>query len=561
MIALFSFACGVGALLLPPGDAQEAESKTASTEVPLFVEIGARALPGVETTCGSLQKDYILEVNGGGVLLEDFDRDGSIDLVLVDGSTLARARAGEPSLPTRLFLGDGTGGFAPAGDAWKLDGGRWGMGGAVGDVNGDGWPDLFVTHWGGDRLYLNEAGKGFRDATDGSGLAGERWGTSAAFLDADGDGHLDLYVVNYLAFNPETVPGRGTGCTWKGHEVMCGPEGLVPVHDQFYRGKGDGTFTEESLKRGLKPERAGFGLGVMTLDYDDDGDTDIYVSNDSTPNLLWENQGDGTFVDVGFRRGASHDANGKEQAGMGIACGDLDGDGRPDLFVTNFSGENNALYRSTRRGGFRERSSRAGLGGPSIPRLGWGTGMADFDLDGTLDLFVVNGHVYPQADSAGTDTSYAQDDQLFRGTGEGRFDEEPLSRGAPAPSRAAAVADLDGDGDLDVVVLAVNGPVRVLENRAARVGGGHWLRVRLVGHGGNTAGLGARVTAHWKDGQRTVQVHSAGGFQAALPAEAHFGLGDLEALDALEVRWPSGRVQRLEDVSVDRLLTITEEAP
>ncbi|MCA8978811.1 MAG: CRTAC1 family protein [Planctomycetes bacterium] len=526
----------------------------------LFTEVGETALPGAVTTCGSLEKDFILEVNGGGVLLEDFDRDGNMDLVVVDGSTLARAKAGEPSLPAHLFLGDGKGGFAAAGDAWNLAGGRWGMGGAVGDVNGDGWPDIFVTHWGGDRLYLNEAGEGFRDATLGSGLEGDRWGTSAAFLDADGDGALDLYVVNYLAFDPETVPARGSGCTWKGHEVMCGPEGLVPVHDQFYRGKGDGTFVEESLARGLKPERAGFGLGVVTLDYDGDGDTDLYVSNDSTPNFLWENQGDGTFVDVGFRRGASHDANGKEQAGMGIACGDLDGDGRPDLFVTNFSGENNALYRSTGSGGFRERSARAGLGGPSIARLGWGTGMADFDLDGALDLFVMNGHVYPQADKAGTDTSYAQLDQFFRGDREGRFAEELLSDAPATTSRAAATADLDNDGDLDIVALSVEGPVRVLLNGAEHGPDRHWLRVRLVGRGGNTAGLGARVTARWKDGSRSVDVRTAGGFQASLPAEAHFGFGALAELEALEVRWPSGVVQRVEAPALDRVLVVEEEA-
>jgi len=532
-----------------------------AARVPLFVEAPG-ALPGVTTTCGTRAKDYILEVDGGGLALEDFDGDGDIDLVVVDGSTIERARAGEPGLPPRLYLNDGAGRFTPAGEAWAMAGGRWGFGAATGDVNGDGWPDLVVTQWGPTRLFLNQAGKGFEEKTAEAGFQGERWGSSAVLFDYDRDGALDLAQVNYLLFDLGTIPPPGGSCTWKGYDVMCGPEGLVPLHDQLYRGKGDGSFVETTLEAGFRPSEAGFGLGAMPLDFDLDGDTDLYVANDSTPNFLWENRGDGTFREVGLRSGVSHDTNGKEQAGMGIGCGDVDGDGRPDLLVTNFSGESNAFYRSRGARGFREESSPAGLGGPSMTTLGWGTGLADLDLDGDLDAFVLNGHVYPQADQPGTDTSYAQPDVLFRNDA-GRFLPEPLYAGADRVSRAGALADLDGDGDLDLVALELDGPVHVLLNTtrdpsAESTAGPHWLRVRLRGQGGNTAALGALVTAEWEGGRRAAEIRTSAGYQAAAPAEAHFGLGSSARVKRLVVRWPSGREQVLEDVVADRPLVIEE---
>jgi enediyne biosynthesis protein E4 len=535
---------------------------------PLFLE--DPALASIATTCGSREKNYILEVNGGGLALADFDADGDFDLVVVDGSTLERVGKGERGFPPRLFLNDGTGHFAPAGEAWSMAGGRWGMGCAAGDVDGDGFVDLVVTEWGPDRLFLNQGGKGFREATDKSGFVGERWGTSAVCFDYDRDGNLDLAVINYLAFDPALVPPPGGACTWKGYPVMCGPEGLTPVHSQLYRGHGDGTFEDATAKAGFVPLEAGYGLGATSLDYDLDGDADLFVANDSTPNHLWENQGDGTFLEVGFQRGVSHDGNGKEQASMGIGCADVDGDGREDLFVTNFSGENNALYLSRGPKAFRERSSSAGLAGPSIPMLGWGTALEDLDLDGDLDTFVFNGHVYPQADKPGTDTSYAQLDQLYRNDGRGRFSVEPLSSAGPGVSRAAASADLDGDGDLDLVALHLDGAVRLLRNTAraprapgseAGAGDPHWLRVRLVGAGKNTQALGARVSAEWEGGARTAEIRTSGGFQAAIPAEAHFGLGASAKVKKLTVRWPSGKERVLEDLEADRVLTVEERTP
>jgi hypothetical protein len=526
---------------------------------PQFTEIGSRALPGVATHCGAAAKDTILEANGGGVVLGDFDDDGHVDVVIVDGSTLARVAKGEAGFPPRLFLGKGDGTFAPAPASWSMAGGRWGMGGAAGDMDGDGWLDLVVTEWGPNRVFHNEAGKGFREITASAGLVGDGWSTSAAFLDYDKDGKLDLVVVHYLEFDPKTVGKPGDGdCRWKGHPVMCGPKGLVPSHDQLFRGKGDGTFEDVTLRAHFRPTEPSFGLGVMTLDYDDDGDTDVFVSNDSTPNHLWENQGDGTFIDVAFARGVSHDGNGKAQASMGIAAGDWNGDGRDDLYITNFSGESDSLYASAKGRGFRERSAAAGLAGPSLSTLGWGTHMIDFDLDGDLDISVLNGHVYPQADLPGTDTSYAQRDQLFRNDGRGRFTVENLSDAAPAVSRASAYADLDGDGDVDLVGLQVDGAVRVFLNGAHAGEGAHWLCVRLRGRTSNRDGLGARVIAQWKGGSRREEMRTAGGFQSSVPPEIHFGLGAVDRLEHLVVRWPSGIEQTIADVAVDRRLLVEE---
>jgi len=529
---------------------------------PPFVEDGPRALPGVTTTCGEAAKETILEVNGGGLVLADLDVDGDQDLVVIDGSTLPRMRQGEPGFPPTVHLNRGDGTFAPGGEPWAIAPGRWGMGGAAGDADGDGLTDVVITQWGPNRLLRN-TGKGFVETTETSGLQGSRWSTSAAFLDYDRDGALDLVVVNYLSFRLEEIEPMAGTCKWKGVPVMCGPEGLLPVHDLLYRGKGDGSFEDVSQPAGFRPREAAYGLGVTTLDYDVDGDTDVYVSNDSTPNHLWQNRGDGTFEEVGMRLGVALDPNGKEQAGMGIGVGDVNRDGRQDLFVTNFSGENNALYLSSGRT-FRDASDLSRLGGHSIPFLGWGTGLHDYDLDGDLDIHVFNGHVYPQADLPGMDTSYAQLSFLYRNDGRGTFAPEPLSAAAPSVSRASAVADLNGDGWLDIVALDLGGAVRVLKNRGAEGAPGakrHWLAVRLVGQGKNRDALGARVEVHTGEARQVAEIRTAGGYQSAVPPIAHFGLGAAERADKLVVRFPSGREVVREGVAADALVVIEEPAP
>jgi hypothetical protein len=529
-----------------------------------FEEIGPTALPGVTTLSGSPEVNWILEVNGGGVVLGDFDGEGNLDLVVIDGSTPERVQASKPGSPPRLFLGKGDATFAPAGKEWGMLGARWGMGGVAGDLDGDGSLDLFVTEWGPDRVFLG--GDGLKETTSKSGLQGSNWGTSAALLDFDLDGVLDVAVINYLEFDFAEIASRTSGeCTWKGRPVNCGPEGLSAQHDQLYRGLGDGTFELCAGQAfGFRPNTAAFGLGVVTGDFDADGDTDLYVTNDSTPNHLWDNrEGDAErgrhFENIAMRLGVAVDANGREQAGMGVGCGDLDGDSRADFFVTNFSGENHSLYLSANRRSYRERSHGAGVAGPSRQLLGWGAGLADLDNDADLDLFAFHGHVYPESDREGTDTSYAQPDywmQNISEDGKVEFAPQILSAGVPTVSRAAAFGDLDRDGDLDLVAIDRGGPVRVLRNTLSFGEEGSWIGIRLTDSSSvNRAAIGAKVELSFlplagESGSSPTrnlhrEVTATGGFQAGLAAEVHFGLGTLGAPTSGRVIWPDGVSQPL----------------
>jgi hypothetical protein len=550
----------------PEPDPATQERGAAAAPEPLFrslpLQLEGSAKP-LRLTSGSPEKNWILEVNGNGLVLGDFDGDGRTDLVTIDGSTLERVAAGEPGLPPRLALNAGGLRFRAAPESFAMAGGRWGTGGVAGDPDNDGDLDLVVLEWGPDRLFENLSGQGFREVTEKAGFQGKRWATSGAFLDYDRDGLLDLAVVNYLAFSTEEIPSKASGeCRWKGHAVNCGPEGLTPVHDQLYRGLGNLAFEEVSQAAGYRPEAAGFGLGISSVDIDTDGDTDLYISNDSTANFLWENQGDGTFREVGMRLGVDRDMNGKEQAGMGIATGDWNNDGLYDLLVTNFSGENNAFYVGMRtkqgRLRFAERSFQTGLGGPSVLRLGWGTGFVDVDLDGDLDLYCLNGHVYPEADRAGTDTSYAQPADLYLNLGN-RFERRDLAAEAPRVQRAGAHGDLDGDGRQEIVALELDGGVWIYTPATPATGG--WLEVSLAGRRSNRLGLGARIELSAGGVTQVREMTTAGGYQAGLAPVVHFGLGAAAKIDKLVVRWPSGAVSEIAAPESNRRLHVEEPEP
>ncbi|HKB15005.1 MAG TPA: CRTAC1 family protein, partial [Planctomycetota bacterium] len=433
-----------------------------------------------------------------------------------------------------------------------------GCGVAVGDFDGDGDPDVFVSEFGPDRLFRNLGNGRFAECSEMAGIADPGWGTSAVFLDADLDGDLDLYVANYLEFDLANPKGPGGTCQWKGHPVMCGPQGLPPQPHAYYRNEGEGRFVEASAPAGLRVPTPGYGLGAVSFDAEGDGDPVLYVANDSTPNFLFVNRGDGVFAEAGFLAGVSLSSQGREQAGMGIAVGDADGNGLEDLLVTNFSGEPNAFYRNLGRGLFSDDAFPAGLGGPSVPLLGWGTAFLDLDLDGDLDAITANGHVYPQADLPGTDSAYAQPMQVFENDGRGKFREVGSACGGdpfvPSRRRAVAFGDFDEDGDLDGFVTVLGGTAQLLRCEPAGKGA---LVVRLRGTRSNRDGCAAKVTVE-AGGKRQVRFARAGySFQSSNDPRVHFGLGNAERVDSVEILWPSGRSERIEGVAVGaRLLAV-----
>ncbi|HPF13325.1 MAG TPA: CRTAC1 family protein [Planctomycetota bacterium] len=502
-----------------------------------YADISQVAVGALELVCGGASKDWIVEVNGGGLALEDLNGDGALDLIVVEGSTIERLRAKEVGPPPRVLLGRGDGSFALAPETWSMAGLTWGTGVALGDVDGDGWCDVCLASLGGLVLYRNLAGQGLERVED-AGLAGAGWFTSCVFFDADGNGTLDLYAARYLDFDLDKVPVRGTqGAQWKGKPVLFGPEGLEAESDRLYLGKGDGTFVDGSVEAGLESVPAAFGLGVVCQDFDLDGRPDLYVSNDSTPNHLWHNLGEGRFKEVGFAMGLSHGPEGREQAGMGIAVGQVGSDAIPSVFVTNFSGESNVLYRPSRRPGrFRERAASLGLAQTSRQRLGWGTGFTDWNRDGRADLWVLNGHVYPEADAPGTDTNYAQPDQLFVQKADGSFVEQPLFGGKDRVTRAGVAGDIDGDGDEDLVAWTMEGGLLVLRNDAPDPGS--WIGLWLHQAGPNPDGIGARVEVEREGHIQRFQVQRSAGFQASRPARLVVGLGEGREPVIVRVRWP-----------------------
>ncbi|NIM00362.1 MAG: CRTAC1 family protein, partial [Acidobacteria bacterium] len=490
-----------------------AESRPEPSEphpAPHFVDIASAAGLDVVQVAGGANADYIIDSLGTGGAWLDYDGDGDPDLYLVQGAT----KDAPEGPPDRLYRNDGDDDgngvpeFEDVTSAAGLGDRNWGVGVAVADYDNDGDPDLYVTNWGPNRLYRNDGDGSFTDVAAGAGVGGADWSTSAAWTDADLDGDLDLYVTNYVDFGFDRYPARGEQpanaepCVWRGVEIFCGPRNLEPSPDRYYRNDGDPDgdgipeFVEATEAAGLVPLEPAYGIAVRVLDADADGDDDIYVANDSVQNLLFVNQGDGSFVEESILAGLAYSERGTEQAGMGIAVGDYDGDGRLDLAVTNFSHDHDTLYRNDGDLLFTDVSFPSGLGTASYFTLGWGIDFLDLDLDGWQDLFVCHGHVYPQVDGRDTGSTFRQVNGLYRNAGDGTL----LSfegGGGPAmaieeASRTLLPVDLEGDGDLDLLVTNVNAPPNLLRNDGAL---GNWLSVRLRGTRSNADGIGARVVA------------------------------------------------------------------
>ena len=500
---------------------------------------------------------YLTETTGSGVALIDYDSDGLTDIFLVGTGRHTGDLEGQRHL---LYRNLGRLRFQEVGRQAGLRSTGWGQGVCAGDVDLDGRSDLFVTHWGRDALLRNIGGSEFRNEADARGVAGEtdRWSTGCGFLDYDRDGDHDLFVAHYVDFDtPATpLPGEAPQCEWKGVPIPCGPRGLAAESMALYSNDGNGVFRDVTREAGVATDKRFHGLGVLVADFDGDSWPDIFVACDSTANLLFRNQGNGTFDEVGLVSATAYNEDGHEQAGMGAAVADYDGDGRLDIFQTNFAEDANTLYRNQGTGLFRDHTVAAGLA-TATRYVGWGAVFADIDLDGWPDLFVANGHVAPSIDGAEIQESFSQPRLLFWNRGDGIFHpvSERAGKGIRAnhPSRGAAAGDLDNDGNLEIVVVNTGTRPSLLQNRAGM--SGNWLSVRAVARSGGDA-LGARVTV--TAGQRTVvgEVRSGGGYLSQDDLRLHFGLARAENA-AVEIQWPSGRISSTE-VSANRLVEISE---
>lgn len=510
------------------------------------------------------RKDYIIEALGGGAALLDYDRDGFIDAFFVTGSTLEGFPEGEhPS--NQLYRNDRDGTFSNVTEETGLRSDGWGQGVCVGDIDNDGFDDLFVTYFGRNRLYRNQRGQRFEEVSDAAGIPqDDRWSTGCAFVDYDRDGLLDLFVANYVIFDQERVPSKGSAptCRWKGQPVLCGPRGLPGETNQLLRNLGNGRFEDVSEAAGIAQVSNRYSLSVTTLDYNVDGWPDIYVAVDSQASILFENKGDGTFVDVGLMAGVALDEHGGVQAGMGSAAADIDGDGSLDLLKTNFIEETSNVYLNNAAMGFEDRVHAMGAG-VSVEHMGWGVGALDYDRDTWPDIFVVNGHTYPEIEPLIPKNPYRQPRLLYRNVGGTRFETVGSYAGsgvsARHTSRGLALGDYDNDGDVDVFVNNMNERPSLLRNDSPAAGG--FLSLQLVGTRSNRNAIGARVSVVAGTRRMVQEVRSGSSFMSSHDFRLHFGLGKSGEARKIEIDWPSSRPREvLTGIATNQFLEVTEGA-
>jgi len=531
---------------------------TAASWEPAFVNVArdaglAHVFPNGGPTTSQPTKKYIIETTGSGAGLFDYDNDGLLDAILVsgDGGT------------TRLYRNEGRSRFKDVTAATGIVAPGWGKGVCAGDYDNDGFTDFVITRWGSSILFRNAGGKRFHNVTQAARLetGPNRYNTGCAFLDYDRDGDLDLFVANYLKFDFTTtpLPGANPYCFYRNAPVNCGPRGLPFDRNILFRNNGDGTFTDVSDASGVSRPAQYYSLGVLTGDFNRDGWTDIYVACDQTPSLLYINRGDGTFSEEALLRGAALDEHGKALSGMGAAAADTDGDGWPDIFRTNFSDERETLYRNRGDGDFDDATAAAGMA-HNTRFVGWGCGFFDFDNDGWKDLLLVNGHVFPEVDRLPGDIRFRERPILYRNRG-GKF-EDISERAGPAiqerrVARGAAFGDIDNDGNVEVLVNHQNeapGLFRLRERPAA-----NWVLLRLRGVRSNRSAIGAQVRITAAGLTQSDEVRSGGSYLSQSDLRLHFGIGGARKVDRIEVRWPSGTKQMLDNQPVNQVMEIVEQ--
>ena len=522
-----------------------------------FIDATAAAGLTLLNIAGTPTKDYLVDANGNGVAWFDYDGDGNLDALFVNGSTLDHMKTGGDQM-VALYRNEGTGRFRDVTADLGITSRGWGTGVCVADYDNDGFPDVYVTAFGPNVLWRNIAGRRFtatREAAD------PHWSTGCAFGDYDRDGFVDLYVANYVRFDRGTIPARGTAvCNFMTIRVYCGPRPLTGEPDTLYHNTGKGTFTDVTASAGVA-EPGYYGFGVLFSDLDDDGWPDIYVANDSTPNLFFHNQRNGRFVEEALQSGLAVSPDGREQAGMGVDAGDVDGDGRLDIVKTNFSQDYTTLYRNEGGGLFVDASFRSGLAATLGPYLGWGVGLVDLDNDGWLDLFIANGHVYPDVGRTGMST-YRQRNQVFRNNGRGRFHHVTEDVGGPLllerSSRGAAFGDYDNDGDIDVLISVIDEKPLLLRNETS---GSHWVTLALEGAKSNRSAIGAKVTIEAGGRRQIAEVRSGGSYISHNDLRVHFGLGATTTVDRVTIRWPGGSADTVDNLAVDRMYRLREGTP
>ncbi len=530
-----------------------------------FVDIAKQASVNFFCVFGGVEtKKYIIETTGSGVAFLDYDNDGWQDLFFVVGTRLEGDPPGET--PTnRLFRNNGDGTFEDTTEQAGLVHGGWGQGVCIGDYDNDGWEDFFVTYWGQNVLYRNEKNGTFKNTTQQVGLVDggprSRWGTGCAFLDYDKDGWQDLFVSDYVDLDLEKTPAAGEGrfCQWKGVPVMCGPRGLPGGTNRLFRNNGDGTFTDVSQASGIVEANGYYSFAAITTDFDNDGWTDIYVACDSTPSILYRNNGDGTFTDIAVSYGVAYNEDGMEQAGMGASAGDYNRDGWFDIFKTNFSDDTSTLYRNNGDGTFTDATFEAGMG-LNTRYLGWGCSFIDYDNDGWKDVFLVNGHVYPKLEEMGIDTPYLEPKILYRNLRNGRFEDVSERSGpgitSPSPARGMALGDIDNDGDLDIAINNINGKAELLRNDGGNKN--QSLMIETIGVKSNRTGLGARIRVVVGKEEQIDEVRSGASYISQNDLRVHFGLGKATKADLVEIRWPSGIVDSLQNVEAGQIIHVEE---